>query len=255
MKKIAVILTGQLRTFDHPIVIKSWDKFRSLFDVDFYVCCWSNRGRSIYSKECNLKDDISCDEIVSEEYVKEIFKTDNVKLYDYETWKDTEYVSNLIDVYGYSEKYFDPLFAGAFLKKESMKMLKNDSYDRVVLSRPDCIFIKEPPSYFFECDDIVWHQPWNLIQIIYSTFIVSNFKNIYNLCSWYESENMHKNINSGHNRYNNVLEHCGVMFSHSLELGITLGSYNGSLFAEPYRSDDDIVNYRNFCGSDMWCLI
>lgn len=255
MKKLAVILTGQLRTFDNEIVMKSWDKFRNLFDVDFYVCCWNNRGRSIYSTECGLVDGIHYDEIVDESYVKKIFKTSHVKLYDYNSWKSSEYVSQLIDTYGYSEKYFDPLFAGAFLKKESMNLISGGSYDRVILSRPDCIFIKEPPKYFFENDDIIWHQPWNLTQIIYSTFISSNLKNIKSLCSWYGSENMHKNIHSGHNRYNNILEHCGVMYSHSIELGLVLGAYDGSLFAEPYRSIDDIANYKNFCGSDMWCLI
>ena len=42
-KKVAILLTGQLRTFDDDNVIKSWNKFIQKYDIDVFGCFWENR--------------------------------------------------------------------------------------------------------------------------------------------------------------------------------------------------------------------
>ena len=180
-------------------------------------------------------------------------------MFNYTNWKLEENVISLISKYGYEQRYFDPLFAGGFLRKKVAQLynkVKSRKYDVLVLSRPDNIFLCEPPDYFFDSSDVIWHQRNNFLHVIYSTFIASNESNILNLCNWYNSEIMHQSISNpdNHNRYNNMLDHCGVLYSYIKMQNLIEDTYRGDgqkegwrIFAEPYRAlEDDIINMKPF---------
>ena len=240
--KIALLLTGQLRTFDHELVIKSWKKFTNEYNVEIFGCFWTNRGQSIFSFEQKLNDSIDFNEKIDINYVKDIFNTNNIALFDYNEWLQREEVTIYKNKYGYDPKYFNPLFANSFLREEVFKLVEisGKKYKSVISSRPDVILTTKPPNYFFEGTDTIWHQRYNFIDIIYSTFFSSSQSTMEKICKFYSSELIDSSINFPHNRYNNILEHCGVLYSYIKLLKLEEKSYIGTLFAEPFRTTETL---------------
>ena len=182
-------------------------------------------------------------------YVKNIFHTENILLFEYNEWSNRVEVVAWKDKYGFDPKFFDPLFANSFLRQRAFKMIESSGsiYKSVVSSRPDVILTIRPPDYFFDGSEKIWHQRNNLIDIIYSTFFSSNQSVMEKVCNFYTSDLINDSINSPHNRYNNRLEHCGVMYSYIKLLNLIEDTYNGTLFAEPFRTTDtlNIENIKN----------
>lgn len=243
-KKLALLLTGELRTFDNDYVIKSWKKFFDKYDVDIFISCWTHRGQSIYSTENSIADGINKFEEIKTDYVKSIFNTSYVNLFDYNEWLNTLEVKNLINKYTY-DKYFIATFAGGFLRYQVCRIFEkvDQIYDSVILSRPDSIFMEEPPDYFFDGSDKIWHQRNNLSYIIYSLFITSNKENIIKICDWYNSDLRELSILDVRGPYNR-LEHCRILYSYIKLIGIEDDTYEGILFAEPFRSEKDLEDYK-----------
>jgi len=246
--KIALLLTGQLRTFDHELVKKSWKKFMDEYDVEIFGCFWSNRGQSIFSTEQKLNDNIDINEKIEIDYVKSILNTNNITLFDYDEWLQRDEVISWKNKYDFDTKYFNPLFANSFLREESYKLLElsNKQYNSVISSRPDIILTRKPPEYLFEGTNTIWHQRYHFKDIIYSTFFSSNQTTMEKICKFYSSNLIDESIKSPHNRYNNILEHCGVMYSYIKLLNLDDKSYIGTLFAEPFRTTEtlNIENIR-----------
>jgi hypothetical protein len=252
-KKLALLLTGELRTFDNEYVIKSWEKFFSKYEVDIFISCWDHRGQSVYSTENLIPDGINKDEKITIDYVKEIFNTNSVELFDYNEWLNSPKIKKLLEKYTY-DKYFIATFAGGFLKEKVCRLFENIDkvYDSVILSRPDSIFMEEPPEYFFDGSEKIWHQRNNLFDIIYSVFITSNKDNIIKICNWYTSELRELSILDIRGPYNK-LEHCRILYSYIKMLNIEDDTYNGILFAEPFRSNNDLEEYKVYTSNkSLW---
>lgn len=245
MKKIGLIFCGELRTFDDEFVIKNWVRYIDTYNINFndiYVTAWQNRGRSAYSIDYNLNDNIDPDEIIKNDYVKHIFKTSNVKLYNYDDWVSGIKNSDIYHFKNINNKQFNSTFGLSFLRYESIKMLleSKKDYDVIIITRPDGVFIDTPPDYFLDGSDKVWHQRYNFGDVIYSTFICSNKNNIIDICNWYGDKEFIKRTLSKINRF----EHCHILYKICEELGIKDDTYRGSLFCEPYRYDGDHINIK-----------
>lgn len=257
-KKIAVLLCGELRTFDNQHVIKNWDKFRKLYDIDIYVSTWSHRGRSEWSVRNKLNDKIFSEEIIKSDYVKNIVKSDYVKIYDYKDWFESTKKRSFFNLKDKNISQYNATFGLSFLKQEIIKLIydKKNTYDVLVVSRPDAVFLEEPPTYFFNSENKIWHQKWNFSEIIYSTFYSSTPENIIKLCNWYDDDEM---INLVLNKINRF-EHCHVIYKQCELLNIENDTYHGTLFCEPYRYDEDLNNFKNSClgsgeGKESWFLL
>ena len=48
--KIALLICGQMRTFDHPKVLKYLNQFIKKFNCDVFLSTWNNRGISVWSE-------------------------------------------------------------------------------------------------------------------------------------------------------------------------------------------------------------
>lgn len=235
--KCAFLLCGELRTFDNDYVIRGFDKLREIYDVDFYISAWEHRGRSEWSVRNNLNDGINANEIIKEDYVKKIFKTDKVRLFDYNKWVESTEQRTFYHFRNEMIQY-NATFGLSFLRQECIKLLTKD-YDVLVVSRPDAIFTKEPPSYFFDMGNKIWHQNYNFNKIIYSTFFTSTQKNISDICNWYDNDFAINETLSKIEKF----EHCHILYKYAHEvLGIEIDTYVGSLFCEPFRTEE----YVNF---------
>jgi hypothetical protein len=239
-KKIAMLLCGELRTFDNKYVIKGFDKLRELYNMDIYVSVWKHRGRSDWSVKQNLNDNIIQNEIIDIDYIKKIFKTDNVFLYDYNEWLGSTIEKNFYKYRNINTVQYNATFGLSFLRQECIKKI-NKCYDVLVVTRPDSIFTLEPPSYFFNCEDKIWHQG-TIPNSIYSTFFTSTSKNIIDICNWYDNDEVVNYTLSKMDKF----EHCHIIFKYVEKMGISIGEYKGlynnSLFCEPFRTEEYVKN-------------
>ena len=69
--RTALLLCGQMRTFDHPKVLEYTNKLSEKFDCDVFISTWKNRGVSMWSVRSQnpelYKDDVD-DENADGEY-------------------------------------------------------------------------------------------------------------------------------------------------------------------------------------------
>ena len=54
--RVALLLCGQMRTFDHPKVIEYTNRLIEKFDCDVFVSTWSNRGVSLWTMHSQSQD-------------------------------------------------------------------------------------------------------------------------------------------------------------------------------------------------------
>lgn len=73
-KKVLLLLSGQVRTYDNEIVINGWRKFRDKYDTTTFLCCWNNRGRSLYSIKHYSNDMVIEEEAINLENIQEVFR-------------------------------------------------------------------------------------------------------------------------------------------------------------------------------------
>ena len=48
--RIALLICGQMRTFDHPKVLNYLNKLIEKFNCDVFLSTWNNRGISVWSE-------------------------------------------------------------------------------------------------------------------------------------------------------------------------------------------------------------
>jgi hypothetical protein len=88
MTRIAICLSGQMRTFDHPQVMASFRAFvASLGEVDLFVSTWSDRGIS-YNHGHPRHDNAG--RTITEEMIRETYAGFNlvsIQIRDYAEWQ------------------------------------------------------------------------------------------------------------------------------------------------------------------------
>tara|TARA_Y100000310_G_scaffold163309_1_gene163153 strand:- start:4916 stop:5710 length:795 start_codon:yes stop_codon:yes gene_type:complete len=260
-KKVLLLLSGQVRTYDNEIVINGWRKFRDKYDTTTFLCCWNNRGRSLYSIKHYSNDMVIEEEAINLENIQEVFKTDNIKLLDYNEWFNgldlKPWMKELV-----GDQFFNSVFAAFYLKKHvfnfALENISQDqNFDGVFLTRPDMFFLREPPDYPFSETEYIWQQnaPENFFaNRIYDNFLFSSFTNIGKICSLYDSPLLSTSIDKNFGTNLHYLDPCKILYSYFLLAGITHKSYD-HLYAEPYRREEDKKNHRDHYlgGHKMWC--
>lgn len=266
-KKVVLLLTGQLRTFDDPVVIKSWTKFFEEYDVTTFVCCWDNRGRSIGGtpENININDGIQEEEIISIQTVKNIFKTDKVKLFNFKEWLDSYELKDWMKQY-YGDKFFNCTFPCNYLRSQVGEMFKrhlettNEIYDGVFLTRPDLYFMKEPfKEKYFTNTEFIYHQNSNHNfhpDRVYDIFLFSSTENILKICDWYKSEYAIPSVSNNFRNCLHPLDSCRVIWSYSLLTGLQIKSFDEP-YAEVYRNMLDVrllMNRYYPQEPSVWCI-
>jgi len=260
-KKVLLLLSGQLRTYDNEIVVNGWRKFREKYDTTTVLCCWKNRGRSLYSIKHYDNDMVEEEEKIDVASIKEVFETDNIKLLDYDEWRagpDLKPWMAQLD----GDQFFNSVFAAFYLKKNVFRLAldkigSDRDFDGVFLTRPDMFFLREPPDYPFEEMEHVWQQnaPENFFaNRIYDNFLFSNLENAAKICSLYDSPLLPTSIEKNFGTRLQNLDPCKVLYSYFYLAGISDKSYD-HLYTEPYRREEDKKAHRDHYlnGEKMWC--
>ncbi len=266
-KKIALLLSGQFRTTDTDFVKKSWEKFYKEYDVTTFVCCWDNRGRSLggFQNNINARDGINEGEKIVVDDISSIFKTNNIKLFNYEDWKNDGEIPEWMSQFQNS-RYWGSTFSAGYLRAEVGKLFQEylstngEIFDGVIMTRPDLYFIKQPPQHLFHDLHNIYHQNSHHTfypDRIYDIFLLSSQENILKVCQWYESNISHDSIMNNIQHWLPREDTCRVMWVYFSMLGISHKSFE-LLYAEVYRNELDVnLGMKVTYGSgkeSIWCL-
>jgi len=261
-KKVLLLLSGQLRTFDNKVVLDGWKKFFDKYDVTTYLCVWDNRGRSIMSKYANYDDKIDEDEIINLNQVKNIFQTNNIKFFNYNDWVKKDIINSWMHQY-INDKFFNSIFASFYLKKQlfqfANKNEQRNTFDGVFLTRPDMFFLREPPDYPFLETNVVWQQNPPEIYFhnrIYDNFLFSNIENIEKICNLYGSDYLKMSIEKNYGTNLHFLDPCKILFSYFKIINLQDKSYD-FLYCDPYREENAMFEFKQrfLSGNLAWCEI
>lgn len=261
-KKVLLLLSGQLRTFDNINVSTGWKKFFDKYDVTTYLCVWDNRGRSIMSKYANYNDKIDENEKIDLEQVKSIFETENIKFFNYDKWMSQDVVDSWMYQY-INDKFFNSVFSAFYLKKNvfyfAYENEKNNLFDGVVLTRPDMYFLREPPDYPFLENNFVWQQNPPEIYFpnrIYDNFLFSNIENIKKICDLYGTDHLKMSIQNNYGTNLHFLDPCKILFSYFHILKLQDKTYD-YLYCDPFREENAMVEFKQkfLAGNLAWCEI
>lgn len=245
---LCLLFYGQARTYDNPEVIKSWNNFFNKYKCKNYLCLWDNVGRSAYSKLANIEDNLQENEKVDLSKIKNIFNTDDVELYNYDSW-----LSSIPEQYlnFKNNKHFNTTFAASFLRQKTNKFIK-EGFDAYLIVRPDLYFINEIPKYYFENCNLIYHQNPKLIfypNRVYDIFLFSNYENTKLLTNLYESELFMKSINTNFETNLDLLDICKVFYSYLvLNDKIELLTSTDKLYTDVFRSSSDVECYKKAYG-------
>jgi hypothetical protein len=259
-RKVLLLLSGQLRTYDNEIVVRGWDKFLDKYDVTTFMSCWDNRGRSLYSQKHYSNDMVVEEESINEENVKPIFRTENIQLLKYEDWLSGAELQDWMKRF-MRDEFFNSVFAAFFLRKQvynfAMDNIKEYDFDGVFLTRPDSFFIREPPDYPFLETEYIWQQNARdnfFPNRIYDNFLFSSLENIEKICALYDSPLLSLSIERNFGTRLHYLDPCKVLYSYFNLANIKHKSYD-YLYTEPYRRVEDLKEHRDrYLGGDkMWC--
>lgn len=249
--KLVFLFAGQLRTFDYPSVSKSWSKFFDAYDVLVYGCFWSNRGKSACSISSGIANDVNPEESVSLQKAKDIFRTDNIRIYDYE-----QFMGSVHPEYRQFESsyYFGCSVPHSYLRAEACKMMVADGKDLTfdpltyTITRPDLIWLTQPPPCFTTKDEFLWHndspQAYHPNRI-YDIFMCSNRKNILNMGMMYDDVPGFLNaVSSSFNSSLNPLDSCRLTYNYSVLNGISIRSQE-RLHIDVLREESDVERYES----------
>ena len=261
-KKVLLLLSGELRTYDHPAVLRGWSKFFNKYDTTTFLCCWDNRGRSLYSKKHYSDDTVQEDESVNLEQVKKVFPTNNIKLFNYDSWLNSRDLQFWMGQHR-SDQFFNSVFAAFFLRKQVFKLAMENieenksDFDGVFLTRPDMFFIRELPDYPFTETECIWQQnppECFFANRVYDNFLFSDIKNIKKVCELYDSPLFQGSIESNFGTQLHYLDPCKILYSYFTLAKIDHKSYD-YLYTEPFRRDQDLKNHRDHYlgGGKLWC--
>jgi len=256
-------LSGELRTYDSNIVVRGWDKFLDKYDVTTFLCCWDHRGRSLYSKKHHYSNDgVLEEEGINYNRVKAIFRTNNIKLFNYEEWKNNTDLKFWMRSY-MGDQFFNSVFAAFFLRKQvynfAMETLGEDksAFDGVFLTRPDSFFIRALPDHPFLETQYVWQQnaPENYFpNRVYDNFLFSGVENIEKICALYDNPIFQTAIETDFGTNLHYLDPCKVIYSYFSLIQLEHKSYD-YLHVEPYRREEDLKSHRDHYlgGNKLWC--
>ena len=277
-KKVALLLSGQLRTFDDPVVMKSWEKFFDQYEVTTFVSCWKDRGRSIGGTPANINagDGIDEEEVLHFEKISSIFQTNNIQLLNYQDWLKSDEIKGWMEP-ARGHWLFNATYTATYMRAMVGKMFRghleatNEVYDGVFLGRPDLYFTRKPLQDFFDDNqNYIYHQKdvaGNIRRfgpqlgrnrpLVYDILLFSSSTNILKVCDLYYSELFEPSVIKAPHCPNNApyREPCRVLWAYFLLAGIK--QRISPVYAEVYRNMKDVRLLMGRYYPDnqkVWCL-
>ena len=181
--KFCICLIGQMRTFESQHIISSYKNYFSGMEIDLIVNTWNNRGHSNHHNfndvDTSKTNNIITEDMVTTHYSQfPFFNIKRININNFEQWyndldKDRRliYESKMIDngrVYNPKHNTSVPV---EFLYQQTMTFIPQNSYDRVIIMRPDMMLVDkfrisendDSNTIYFQCPCIpcIDHGWWS----------------------------------------------------------------------------------------------
>ena len=238
--RIALLLCGQMRTFDHPKVNEYVNKLIDKFNCDVFVSTWKDRGVSLWSMH-SQDSSLYSEDMVEEITLDSLSIIDNVVDYNIEDFGNyeknicQEEIKPLIGK-GFSQEWSirtnsNPQFYTMHIASEMKKKYEienNFTYDVVIKSRPDFLQVhNDIEKYFGNLKNTCYHINTGIsysANRVYDVFLMSDSKTMDVICrTW---NDYIKLVNTNHSMQHGKFNACRLLYSQCLENNIDIVSFH-----------------------------
>lgn len=252
--KTALLLCGQMRTFDHPKVLEYMNRLIEKFDCDVFISTWKDRGVSlwsVHSQDKNLYDEVK-DQEITEESISIINNIRDCKILDFNDYLNNQcspHIKNLLisNEWG-SGATSNPQFYTMHIASEMKKKYERENgfdYDVVIQSRPDFLQVhNDVEKYFHKLKNTLYHINTGKTYSpnrVYAMFLMSESKIMDIICnSWLEYDKLTQTNYEGVSKY----DACRLLYAQCIENGIDIVSF-GKVLGDALRLEN-YPDYQSF---------
>lgn len=256
--RVALLLCGQMRTFDHPKVLEYTNKLIERFNCDVFLSTWKDRGvsmQTIRSQEHSLYNREEIQEITEKDI--KIFK--NIKdfvISDYNYYLNNvckDEIKSLL-ISWYNDKNFslcmssNPEFYTMHLASKMKTKYEEENnfvYDIVIRSRPDFLHLHtdDIEKYFSNLTNTCYHINTGKTYSpdrVYPMFLISESKTMDKLCKAWEDYDIISSTNHSMYLYSKY-DACRLMYAQCMENQIQIKSFD-RVIGDCFR----IENYSDY---------
>jgi hypothetical protein len=257
MTRVALILCGQMRTFDHPKVLEYLNQFIDKFNCDVFLSTWDNRGVSVWS-EYSLKNQIDIQTLEKNKIIKyeDINIIKNIKKYSIENYnifineKCTPDMRDALNqnpdqIYNSKSTSIPSLYKlySSFKLLEEYKNKNNIEYDIVIKSRPDFLQVHNNiEQYFDKVKDTLFHINTGVSyypERVYEMFLLSSYDNMKIVCdSWLNYQEL---VNTNYSTHLPIMDACRLVYAQCMINNIHLDTFD-KVLGDVLR----VENYSNY---------
>ena len=241
--KVALLLCGQMRTFDYPKVLENTNKLIEKFNCDVFVSTWSDRGVSVWSEHA-VKNQLKIQQkeknkIIVDDDIKLIKNVKKFKIDEYQNFLINECDDNMrlmltqsSDILYASKATSNPclykIYSSYQLLEEYMDQ-ENIKYDIIIKTRPDFLHIhNDIEKYFEKANDTLFHINTGYAHHpnrVFDIFFLSSLKNMKIVCeSWLNYKNLSESSYSlGHLSKFDI---CRMLYAQCVLNNIKIDTFN-----------------------------
>jgi len=240
--KIALLICGQMRTFDHPKVLEYLDKLIEKFNCDVFLSTWSNRGISVWSEHA-LKEqaDIQNQEknkLITSNHINLIPNIKKYTIDDYEEFvhrqsddKIKSFLNQSSDNLYHSKATSIPSLYKLYSAYQLLEEYENENkikYDIVIKTRPDFLHVhNDIEKYFDRINDTLFHINTGITYCpdrVYEMFLVSSSTIMKKVCeSWL---NFNQLANTDYSLHMARLDACRLIYSQCILNNIKIDTFD-----------------------------
>ncbi len=142
--KIALEISGEVRTFNHPLVRDSWTKYATDLKADLFISVWEHRGISFYSRNFSLAERQEAIQDLNLGVLQAYSNVKDLEIEDYNQWFDalSDDFANFLTQHkecSSSAPQLYKIWRASLLRRRYEE--KHGKYDIVIRMRPDFLFI------------------------------------------------------------------------------------------------------------------
>lgn len=239
--RTALLLCGQMRTFDHPKVLEHTNRLSEKFNCDVFISTWKNRGVSMWSIRSQnpelYKDDV--DDVITTSDIEKFVNVKDYVISDYDEYLDnlcSDEIKSLLHRWYNNKEYglvasSSPEFYTMHLAAQMKRKYESDNsftYDAVIRSRPDFLHLHtDIEEYFDDLENVCYHINTGKTYSpnrIYSMFLLGNSKTMDILCNCWEDYG--KLAETNHSINYGKYDACRMMYAQCIENQIRIQSFH-----------------------------
>lgn len=259
--RTALLLCGQMRTFDHPKVLEYMNRLIEKFDCDVFISTWKNRGVSMWTIR-NFSSEIyenDLDDVITKKSIDKLLNVRDYEILDYDDYLNTKCSDDIRSLLNrwYNNREFNlgissnPQFYTMYVASKMKQKYEQENgfvYDVVIKSRPDFLQVNNNvEKYFDKLENTCYHINTGYFFVpnrVYDIFLMSDSKSMDIICnSWVDYDKLSE---SNYSRHLGKYDPCRLLYAQCMQNGIKTESFD-KILGDVYRleSNGDYQSFEN----------